>query len=79
MAQAGEARKDIDAILELHPDEEAAILLRGKISEAQNDQESARSGLSERDRGQSVQRTGVPLSGTAIHRTKETGRSHRTV
>ncbi|MBP6066186.1 tetratricopeptide repeat protein [Bacteroides sp.] len=41
MDQTTEARKDIDTILEQQHDEEAAILLRGKISEAQGDQEAA--------------------------------------
>ncbi|MEG1660726.1 MAG: tetratricopeptide repeat protein [Bacteroides sp.] len=43
MKQPAQAREDIDAILAQNPDEEAAVLLRGKVSETQGELEAAES------------------------------------
>ena len=60
------------------PDDENAILLRGKIKEATGADQS-RSRLSSYNGTESVQRTGIPLLGTVVHRPEKADRSHRFV
>lgn len=71
MQQFAEAMEDIEAILAQNPDEEAALLLRGKIKEATGKEEESRDGLSPCDRDKPLQRTSLPISGTTIYHTEE--------
>ena len=76
MQQYKEAMEDIDTILAQDPEDESAILLRGKIEEATGNKEKSRKQLSESDRVESLQRTSLPLLRTALHHPKQAGRSH---
>lgn len=79
MQQYKEATEDIDAILSQDPDEEAALLLRGKVKRSSGTAGRSRNRLSLCNRIESIQRTGFSLPGTTLYRPEEVSRSYRTL
>ena len=79
MKQYKETMEDIDAVLAQNPEEETAILLRGKVKEANGQEEEAETDYKFVTEINPFNEQGLSLSGTALYQSEETGGSNRPV
>ena len=71
MQQYKEATEDIDAILSQDPDEEAALLLRGKVKETTGQQEEAETDYRYVTELNPFNEQAFSLPGTTLYRPEE--------
>ena len=73
LKQYKDMMEDIDAVLAQNPEEETAMLLRGRQGRR------GRRGLQTGDGNKPVQRTGIPLFRATLYQPEKTDGSHRPV